>query len=354
MRVSKSLSLFAFAVALSATAQAQFSVSSAAGDAIPAAGFDGDGVWPTGLPTQPGVATVEVPEAVSGIDRVVIEGFQHSWAGDVQATLENPAGEQFNLFLRPGYQNPAGSTFGTPGDFLAGNYTIVESGGASLPTVADGVNIAPGTYNQTFSTGGVTWNSGDAGVLNVPLGQIAGAAGTWSLKIYDWGFGDSGSFVGFTLEGNGSGPSENSGIAYCFGDGTGATCPCGQNGGAGEGCATTSGSGARLSGSGDAAVGADTLVLSVSGGPANKPGIFFQGNNQLAGNPAGDGLLCTTGGTIRYSVNALDATGSTSQGGFAVNAAAGAVRNYQYWFRDTANACGGGFNFTNGWTVTWQ
>jgi hypothetical protein len=354
MRISKTISLLALAAALSSTAQAQFSVTSASGDAVPAFGFDGDGVWPTGLPTQPGVATVEVPEAVTGIDRVVIEGFQHTWGGDVQVTLEAPTGEQFNLFLRPGYQSPSGSIFGTPGDFLPGTYVIVESGGASLPTQADGVNISPGTYNQSFSTGGVTWNSGDAGVLNVPLGSITGAAGTWSLKVYDWGFGDSGSFTGFTLEGNGGGPTENSGAPYCFGDGTGSACPCGQVGGPGEGCATTSGSGAKLVGSGNAAVGDDTLLLAVSGGPANKPGIFFQGNNQLAGNPAGDGILCTAGGTIRYSVNPLDATGSTSQGGFSLNALAGETRNYQYWFRDTANACGGGFNFTNAWSVTWQ
>ena len=354
MRVSKALSLLTFALALSASAQAQFSVTSTGGDAIPSAGFDGDGVWPTGLPTQPGVATVEVAEAVNGIDRVEINGFEHTWAGDVQATLASPTGEEFNLFLRPGYQNPAGSNFGSPGDFLTGTYTIVESGGASLPTSTDGVNISPGTYNQSFSTGGATWTSGDAGVLNVPLGQIAGPAGTWSLKLYDWGFGDSGSFASFTLVGNGGGPSENSGSAYCAGDGSGTPCPCSADGGAGEGCLTTSGTGATLAGSGNAAVSGDTLVLSVSGGPANKPGIFFQGNNQLAGNQAGDGLLCTAGATIRYDVNFLDATGSASQTGFGVNAAPGTTRNYQYWFRDTGNSCGGGFNFTNAWTVTWE
>jgi hypothetical protein len=30
------------------------------------------------------------------------------------------------------------------------------------------------------------------------------------------------------------------------------------------------------------------------------------------------------------------------------------TRNYQYWFRDTGNPCGGQFNFSNGWTVTWN
>ncbi len=152
-------------------------------------------------------------------------------------------------------------------------------------------------------------------------------------------------------------PSAPTGTAYCFGDGSGSLCPCAGFGAAGEGCLTTSGTGATLAGAGVANVGADSFVLSVSGGPANKPGIFFQGNNQLGGgngNPAGDGLLCTSGGTIRYSVNPLDATGAASQGGFGVNAAPGVTRNYQYWFRDTGNPCGGSFNFTNGWSQPWN
>ena len=155
--------------------------------------------------------------------------------------------------------------------------------------------------------------------------------------------------VAYNLAGSGE-----PGSVYCTGDGSGSVCPCAAFGGTGEGCLTTSGSGASLTGTGSATIGADTMVLSVSGGPANKPGIFFQGNNQLAGNPAGDGLLCTAGSTVRYEVNPLDASGATSQGGFGDNASAGATRNYQYWFRDTGNTCGGGFNFTNGYSVTWN
>ena len=145
----------------------------------------------------------------------------------------------------------------------------------------------------------------------------------------------------------------NSGMAYCFGDGTGGVCPCAAFGGAGEGCLTTSGSGATLAASGSADVGNDTFQLDVTGAPANKPGLFFQGINQIA-NPAGDGLLCAAGATIRYGVNSTDASGAVTQGGFAINASAGQTLNYQYWFRDTGNTCGGGFNFSNGWAVTWQ
>ena len=75
--------------------------------------------------------------------------------------------------------------------------------------------------------------------------------------------------------------SVNSGSAYCFGDGTGTACPCAAFGGTGEGCLTTSGTGATLVGSGNADVANDSWQLDVSGAPANKPGIFFQGTNRL-------------------------------------------------------------------------
>ena len=178
------------------------------------------------------------------------------------------------------------------------------------------------------------------------------AAGSFGTDVGVSSFGD-GAFDNWSLNGG----AANTGSGYCYGDGTGAICPCAALGGLGEGCLTTSGTGATLVGSGNAELGSDSLVLAVTGGPANKPGIFFQGNNQLnggLGNAAGDGLLCTAGGTIRYDINFLDASGSTSQTGFGVNASVGATRNYQYWFRDTGNACTGSFNFTNAWSVTWN
>jgi hypothetical protein len=223
-----------------------------------------------------------------------------------------------------------------------------------------------GTNNPSASDGLIQFYDA-AGALLHSDAIIAPNNCTWTWNGWDFGgalvdrieiysnYGDGDHLMLDDLEVDLQGVA--TGSAYCFGDGTGALCPCAAFGGAGEGCLTTSGKGAALSGAGNASVGADSFVLSVSGGPANKPGIFFQGNNQLGGgngNPAGDGLLCTSGGTIRYSVNPLDAGGATSQGGFGVNAAPGVTRNYQYWFRDTGNACGGGFNFTNGWSQPWN
>jgi hypothetical protein len=243
-----------------------------------------------------------------------------------------------------------GRTTGLPTNLNDGqNHTLrVVYVPGSLEIELDGALVLAVPY--AFETGGVYQDSG------TPVGGLQLIGGTRAYVGFTSGAGsarENRDVVSWAF----TSTSQNSGTAYCFGDGTGSACPCAGFGGPGEGCITTSGSGATLVGTGDAAVVSDTLLLSVSGGPANKPGIFFQGNNQLGGgngNPAGDGLLCTAGGTIRYSVNPLDATGATSQTGFGVNAGAGLTRNYQYWFRDTGNACGGQFNFTNGWTVTWQ
>ncbi|MFT7486776.1 MAG: hypothetical protein ACI9F9_002632 [Candidatus Paceibacteria bacterium] len=358
MKVSKFVVLAGLSVAFSATANAQFTVSGG-GSMIPNSGTGGDAnvngdggaTWDSVQPGLEATATVAVPVGVTSIDSIEIDGLSHTWVGDLQLTLEDPAGVEHLIFVRPGFQNT--STFGTAGDFLGGTYTFVETGGASLPTSSNGLDIPAGTYNQSFDTGGTVWNSGTNGINNTLMTGITGAAGTWTLHMYDWAGGDSGNFTAWTLNGNGGGGSSNTGASYCAGDGSSVACPCGANGAAGAGCLTTSGTGATLSASGDADVGADTWSIDVTGGPPNKPGIFFQGTNQITV-AAGDGVLCSNS-NLRYGVNSLDAMGNVTQAGFGANAAMGQSLNYQYWFRDPANPCSGaGFNFTNAWAVTWN
>ena len=238
---------------------------------------------------------------------------------------------------------------GYPGEFLWGDYTFVESGGMNLPTANSSTDLNPGTYNQSSSTGLYTWPSGQNNIFNTPLSSVTGPAGDWSLYIYDWLSGDFGSFGSWTLNGN-SLPSSQGG-GYCFGDGSGAVCPCSGFGAQGEGCINTSGTGAVLVGSGSADTANDHLQFNVSGAPANKPGLFFQGDNQ-AQIPVGDGILCSNA-SMRHSVLLTDSQGNASQGGFGAFAAGGMTLNYQFWFRDPGNSCGGGFNFTNGWVLTW-
>ena len=145
---------------------------------------------------------------------------------------------------------------------------------------------------------------------------------------------------------------------FCFGDGTGATCPCGNLGAMGEGCGNSSGSGALLTASGTDSVGADDITFDLSGGPAGVPAIVFAGTTQANGGNGtlfGDGLLCAGGSLQRLQVVFLDGTGSgvwgpglQPQGGWM----ASDTRYLQGWYRDNTGPCGGGFNTSNALSVT--
>ena len=350
MRISKLISLAGLSVALSATANAQFSVSGGS-SAIPASGTGGEGgaTYDTIMPAFEATSAVAVGVAVTSIDSIQIDGLGHTWVGDTQATLEDPNGVEHLIWLRPGYLNTG--NFGNSGDFDGGTYTIVGDGsGASLPTTSGTVGPAAGTYNQTFSSGAVTWVSGTNGINNTPMASISGPAGSWSLNIYDWAGGDSGSFSAWTLNGNGAGGG-NTGAAYCAG--SAASCPCGNNSAA-AGCINSTGAGMSMTGTGNADTGADTFSLDVAGGPVGKPGIFFQGTNSL-NNPLGDGAFCSNA-SMRYSVQILGAAGDASISGLGVNSGGtGSSVNYQFWYRDPSSGpCAGGFNFSNAWNVTWN
>ena len=155
------------------------------------------------------------------------------------------------------------------------------------------------------------------------------------------------------------------GDGFCFGDGSAASCPCFGFGSSGEGCANSGGlGGAILVASGNASFTNDTFQLGVSGLPGAKPGLCVKGSAQLgggSGNPVGDGLLCTAP-QIRSQVIVSDGSGTLSMdnwngqpfGTYLDAANVGVPTYYQWWYRDPPNTCSGsGFNFTNGWAVTW-
>jgi hypothetical protein len=149
------------------------------------------------------------------------------------------------------------------------------------------------------------------------------------------------------------------GTAFCFGDGTGAACPCSNVGAAGEGCANSTGHGGVLAGAGTSSVSASNLVLSVSGLPANQPVLFFQGNNAINGgngNVFGAGLRCAGGGVRRLEV--LFATGAGEAATMSNISAAGAVtagdlKRYQGWYRNPGGPCLSSFNLTQGLEISW-
>jgi hypothetical protein len=154
------------------------------------------------------------------------------------------------------------------------------------------------------------------------------------------------------------------GTPFCFGDGSGTACPCGNTGGPNNGCANSIVvAGARLTGSGAAIVSADSLVLTGSGMP-NSSVLYFQGTTQVnagLGVVFGDGLRCTGGSVIRLAVKANASNGShypaAGDALISVRGAippAGGTRMYQAWYRNSAGPCGSGYNLTNGLQVTWM
>jgi hypothetical protein len=151
--------------------------------------------------------------------------------------------------------------------------------------------------------------------------------------------------------------------SFCFGDGLGTACPCGNAspGGAQAGCLNSTGVGARLVDGGGASIVADSLVMTASG--VTGPGLFFQGTTKLvggAGTSFGDGLRCVGGAVIRLGIVAPTGSTASHPGGggtpihVAGSATAGDVRHYQVWYRNSAPFCTAStFNLTNGLTITW-
>jgi len=153
-------------------------------------------------------------------------------------------------------------------------------------------------------------------------------------------------------------------FAFCFGDGSGTACPCGNASApsAQAGCLNSLGTGGVLVATGNASIAADTLMLTASGMP-NSSALYFQGTSASSagtGTVFGDGLRCAAGSVIRLGtkVNAGGASQYPLAGDPSISVrganAAGNVRTYQVWYRNAAAYCTvSTFNVTNGWQLTW-
>ncbi len=198
-----SLRVAALLSVLMPVASAQFFSASGPGGAIPASGTGGGGSWPTALPPAPFISGVNVPVAVSNVCQVKIDNLNHTWCGDLQFVLFDPTGVGYTLMSRPGYDSQG--VFGNDGDFTGGGpIQFVRAGAQPIPDVAT-TDIPPGLYSQHFGDpNGLLWPNGTNNIHNTSLSHISGPAGIWTLRMYDWEGGDSGSCTGWTLEGNGS------------------------------------------------------------------------------------------------------------------------------------------------------
>lgn len=154
------------------------------------------------------------------------------------------------------------------------------------------------------------------------------------------------------------------GIGFCYGDGSGTACPCGNASpvGAREGCVHALGVGGKLHATGNASLANDTLVLTGTQLP-DGPVMYFQGTNQLvngAGAVFGDGLFCAGGVITRLGLKfSIGSTSSYPTAGDLSVSAQGlitvpGIRTYQGWFRSALNFCTPAtFNLTHGLEIQW-
>jgi hypothetical protein len=321
--------------------------------------LDSGGTWNVALGV-PTTSSVNVPRTVTSISSVTITGLTHTWVGDVNFVLRNPAGQRTNVFSRPGLTS--NTTFGNSGDFLGGTYTFVSAGFPQLPAAG---NPAAGTYIQNFGgTGTGAWTN-TVLISNNLLSSVSGAAGVWTLECYDWGAGDTGSFTGWTL----GGVDTSSAIsAFCLGDGTGTACPC-TNGDPGRGCknskpgapfgalltAVNAGGGPNPS----VSVTANDLGLKAENMMAGSYTIFFQGTVSLGnGNlsPFYDGLECVSGTVVRLGrITTMGGTNTLNGvAGVAGLSAAAQTLHYQAAYRNSVAFCTPAtLNTSNALTVNW-
>jgi hypothetical protein len=153
------------------------------------------------------------------------------------------------------------------------------------------------------------------------------------------------------------------GSAYCFGDGSGTACPCGNAGLAGNGCASSvNPAGANLIGNGFPSIAADTVML-ISTGTPSAPALFFQGTARTSGGAGatfGDGLLCASGIVTRLKLTQavlgearVPVSGDPQLSQIGGITAPGTYA-YQVWYREAPAFCTPAtFNLTNGYEIVW-
>jgi hypothetical protein len=121
----------------------------------------------------------------------------------------------------------------------------------------------------------------------------------WLAAIHDpanWAFGSTG-----TLPTGSIAVDPANLMAFCFGDGSSNSCPCGNNGLPERGCDNSAHTGGALLDT----IGSptpDTLVLVASGMTPRTTALFQQQTSQVSGTAAyGDGIRCTSGSRLKLA-----------------------------------------------------
>jgi hypothetical protein len=243
-------------------------------------------------------------------------------------------------------------------------YVAASNGSATITTCGLITSLDNDTVIAVFdgagcpTAGSIACNDDSCGLQStVTWPLVCGQPYTLQVGAYADFYNITGSFQITESGGTQCGPT---GVPFCFGDGTGTACPCGNNGAAGNGCANSvNPNGANLTTTGNASLANDTLVLHGSGMP-NAACLYFQGTTQVSA-VFGDGLRCAGGTVVRLltKTNVSGASQYPDVGNPSVHVkgavSAPATRTYQTWYRNAAAFCTPStFNLTNGVLITWQ
>jgi len=154
------------------------------------------------------------------------------------------------------------------------------------------------------------------------------------------------------------------GQPLCPGDGSGSSCPCGNEAVTpGAGCAHSGGDGIRLEAWGSTSVAAYDLMFLARACPPGNSGIFYCGRTSVApGTLLFDGLQCA-GGDVRRFQGLFQTSGCATDTGFVAQDPTGdyfvpgVQAVFQYWTRDVATGaspCGTFRTFSNAWALVWS
>ena len=295
----------------------------------------------------------------SNLDRYLGSSSENFVAEDGSGTLAGMTGFSAPNTLGFGGYSPGGGVgfsrcgvfdITLPGLFNSGDLAIFLTGGSTsgnlvtLEARLAGSAVASDTVTVPSTFGPHAFSLSVTGVDFDTLHLI----GTGALH--------SGSF--FAVVDNVHVTAAPLGSPYCFGDGTGTACPCGNMGAPGEGCANSTGSGSILAASGSASIAADDLLLNAGQLPPNKPVLLFAGSTMINGGLGvvfGDGLRCAGGTLRRLGVRTSDALGAATWGPNIASASgwnSGDTRYFQVWNRDPGGPCNTQFNVSHGLGVT--
>ncbi|MBL8859049.1 MAG: hypothetical protein JNL28_11120 [Planctomycetes bacterium] len=305
--------------------------------------------WPL-MDTGVTLVTVDVP----GDGRFLVGGK----ATDIGGGLWHYEYAVFNMNSHDSarlVQVPADNTVTvTNVDFHDVNYHSGEPyDGTDWPSVKTSTNVewSTSTFAANANANALRWSTTYNFRFDADAPPISG-----NVNIGLFRSGGSATAVGLPVPGSGL-PINT---PYCFGDGTGVICPCGNNGVVGGGCANSLLTSAIIGVSGTASISADSLALNGSGMP-NGPALYFQGTAQNPGLAFGDGLLCVSGTITRLGI-LFNAGGASSYPGVTDPSvsvkglvAAPGVRTYQIWYRDgDPTFCNPTtYNLSNGYQVVW-